>query len=201
MRYFLTICLVCICMGFMNASCASVEEGSRLDSLPHSSLSLDPKQPALHLHAFMNPPVFHDLKEFSIEVFVENIGDRPVTIFPSLFQMEFRPLERGRVSYNPVEQEPVSVWEEAFVLKSEEVRKIKYVDLDGKNGRWALERGSYGLSVRYFVENEQLPMDRVIEKREVFEKSHVWVGDLQSKEVTIHYVPKGKKAFPLSMNR
>ncbi len=204
MRQFLILCVLGTCLGLMQVSCSSGDEITRLESpaQPSSALQLEQaEQPVLSLHAVSHPLVLHDLSEFSLDLFVENLSQRPVTIFPSFIQMEFRPLERGTVSFRPMEQEPVSIWEDAFVLMPEEVRTINDISLKGRQGTWSLERGSYGLSIRYYVENDQLPLDRSVGVKSPFKESHLWVGDLQSQEVTIHYVPKGTKSLPLSMNR
>ena len=189
------MCLLCICVGLLNSSCETVEKASHSNTSgfsAHSSHSNHFDQPTLLLHAFSNPLVFHNPENFSLDVFVENLGNRPVTIFPSLFQMELRPLERGIASYHPtIERQDRSPWEGAFVLKPQEVRKVKGLGLNGKEGSWTIENGSYGISIRYFVEEAQFLDSTPFQEDSPFNDSQIWVGDLQSKEMTIRYVSKG----------
>ena len=58
-----------------------------------------------------------------------------------------------------------------------------------RDGLWKLDRGAYSLSLRYVVPEALEANEHASAEESPFPDTLLWVGELQSQEVTVRYEP------------
>ena len=126
---------------------------------------------------------------FRLEAFFENRGRSRVLILPSLIHRQYRPVNGETVTYVPYPGPRLSPWDGAFALDPNETRVVILSGMRERDGLWKLDRGAYSLSLRYVVPEALEANEDASAEESPFPDTLLWVGELQSQEVTVRYEP------------
>ena len=131
---------------------------------------------------------YDDPGSFLLGVLFENVGEEPVVILPSQIRRQYRPLDTATITYVPYPGPRSPPWEGAFTLQPKETHRLMVGGMRDGDGMWDLEPGAYRLSLRYLVTDETASyVSPVLDK-----KPSVWVGEVQSSEITVRFEPEDK---------
>ena len=143
----------------------------------------------LHVHLDDYPLVYEEPETFVLQVSFENRGDTPIVVLPSSIHRQYQPLADGRVTYRPFPGPRVSPWEHAVAIQPRQIHSVTLTGMQDGDGLWTLEPGTYRLSVRYLV-TPDLANGAGVEKEQASSlDGDVWVGELETREVTLRYEP------------
>ena len=143
----------------------------------------------LHVHLDDYPLVYEEPETFVLQVSFENRGDTPILVLPSSIHRQYQPLADGRVTYRPFPGPRVSPWEHAVAIQPRQFHIVTLTGMQDGDGLWTLEPGTYRLSVRYLVTPDLANGAGVEKEQASAPDGDIWVGELQTREVTLRYEP------------
>jgi hypothetical protein len=124
-----------------------------------------------------------------MDVFFENLGGAPIVVLPSLIHRQYQPLGEASATYVPLPGPQISPWEGAFTLKPRETRGVRITGMRDADGVWALEGGNYRMALLYTVGEELAATSPFTNGGLGVQEAAVWVGELESREITVRYEP------------
>ena len=157
-----------------------------------SAQGWSPAVRGLRLRAQSPNPTYDDLESFILQVVFENVGDTAIGVVPASVRRRYRALGAGRVTYVPLPAPPIYPWRNAFALGPKETRTVTFVGSRDGNAHWNLEPGTYELSVRYIVdEDEEVARPAVpVEVQRELGGAPIWVGALETPTLRITFQPR-----------
>ncbi len=157
---------------------------------PASAQDWSPAVRGLRLRVRSPNPSYDDPASFSLEVVFENAGDTPIGILPVYVRRRYRALGSGVARYVPYPGPPIYPWRGAFALGPGRRQTVKLLGMGDGDGIWALEPGTYELSVRYIVDEEVAGPAVPVEVRRDLGGAPIWVGALETPAMRITFQPR-----------
>ncbi len=180
-RFISRMCLIPLVL----FGCETVGPESPVGHMPGSNAAGS----LLHVHLDDYPLFYEDPESFVLQVSFENRGETPIVVLPAYIHRQYHPLDEGRVTYRPFPGPPVSPWEQAVAIQPHQIHTITLTGMQDGDGHWTLERGTYRLSLRYLVMPDLADGAGVEKERGSYPHGEVWVGELETREVTVRYEP------------